>query len=139
MNTHTILLNLNDLEIKLLRDATANLGTDCVNNVTLQLKIAHAILDSSYRLPPIQQEPFVDFSGLGIAKSSSTVNEIKLHDRVETEYGVGTIVKIIEEGYCGDPDTYQVQLDNPVMVISSSNKKEILHNFSVLSIDVKKI
>jgi hypothetical protein len=132
MNTHAILLNLNDLEIKLLRDATANLGTDCVNDVTLQLKIAHAILDSSYSLPSIQQEPFVDFSGLGIAKSSS----VKINDRVEIKTGEGHVVKVINTR---DGDMIKVVLDQAIEVRCYNGDVAHLQEFWVTSFDVKRI
>ena len=135
MNTHAILLNLNDLEIKLLRDATANLGTDCVNDVTLQLKIAHAILDSSYRLPPIQQEHFVDFSGLGVAKSSS-IDTIKPLDRVEIKTGVGHVVKVINTR---DGDMIKVVLDQAIEVRCYNGDVAHLQEFWVTSFDIKRI
>lgn len=136
MNTHAILLNLNDLEIKLLRDATANLDTDCVNNVTLQLKIANAILDSSYRLPPIQQEPFVDFSGLGVAKSSS-IDTIKPLDRVRIKCGEGHVAKVINT--CNG-DMIKVVLDQAMEVRCYNGDVAHLHSVWVTPSDgIKKI
>jgi hypothetical protein len=146
MSNHKIILNLNDLEIKLLRDATANLDGHVdplyldlgglLVSAKLQLKIANAILDSSYNLPPIQQEPFVhpDFSGLGVPKSSSA--SIKINDRVEIKCGEGHVVKVINT--C-DGDKIKVVLDHPVEVRCYNGDVTHLQEFWVTSFDVKRI
>lgn len=60
MKTNTLILNLTDAEIALLRESVSRLGIIDKGCVTLQLKIANAILDSGYLQPPIQQNPYED-------------------------------------------------------------------------------
>lgn len=61
MKTNTIILYLNDEEIELLREAVSELGLENSDYVTLQLKVANAILDSDYLSPPIQQVPYCEY------------------------------------------------------------------------------
>lgn len=56
---HTIFFNLTNEEIELLRKVTSDLGFENPVGVSLQLKIANALLDSGYK-QKIEQIPYKD-------------------------------------------------------------------------------